>query len=75
MGPEIRDQWIRYSAQRFTPCLLRRDRITRDSQDLAIQSLELVQNALERGNLTVSGRRKSKRMKGQHDVLSAVPVA
>ena len=73
--PVIGNERIGNAAERDAPCLLGCDRITRYSQNLAIQSLELGKNCLKRGNLAVSGRGKRKRVKHQDHVLLAAPVA
>jgi hypothetical protein len=40
--PEICDEWVRNASERLSPRLFRLDRITADSQDLAIDLLERV---------------------------------
>jgi hypothetical protein len=71
VGPKIGDERIRNSAEPFAPRLFGRDRVTRDSQNLAVQSFEFVHEGFQRRNLTVSGRGKGERMKCQHDIFFA----
>jgi len=75
MGPIIRDERVRDTAERFAPRLLGKNRVTADSQYLAMRSFEFGALRFVRRNLLVSGRRKSERMKCQHDVLVSAIVA
>lgn len=73
--PKVGDERIRNAAQRFAPRLFGKDRITADSQDLAVRSIELGALRFVRRNLFVSRRGKSERMKCNHDILAPAIVA
>src|SRR5512143_2683000 len=69
VGPEIRNERVRNAAQRFAPRLLGGNRITADSQNLAIQPFELGALRVVRRDLAVSSGGKGKRVKSDHHVL------
>ena len=73
--PEIRDEGVRNSTQRFAPRLFGLDRITADSQDLAIDLLERVALRFVRRYLLVSGRGKRKGVKGENDIFASAVIA
>lgn len=75
MRPEIGDEWIGNAAQGFAPRLLGKNRITTDSQDLAIQSFELGELRFVGRNLLVSNGGKGKGVEGEHHILLAAIVA
>ncbi len=74
MGPEIGNEGIRDTAQRFAPRLLGKNRITTDSQNLAIQSFELGELRFVGRNLLVSEGGKGKGMECQHHILFAAII-
>ncbi len=74
MGPEIGNEGIRDTAQGFTPCLLGKNWITTDSQNLAIQSFELGELRFVGRNLLVSECGKGKGMKRQYHILFAAII-
>ena len=75
MRPEIRDQWIRNSSERFAPRLFGLDRVAADSQNLAIHLLKRFALRFVRRYLLVSGRRKRKGVKSENDILAPAIVA
>jgi hypothetical protein len=75
MGPEIGDERIRNAAERFAPRLLGKNRITANSQNLAIDSFKVRALRFVRRNLFVSDRGERERMERQNDVLLAAIIA
>lgn len=74
MRPEIGDEWIGNAAQGFAPRLLGKNRITTDSQDLAIQSFELGELRFVGRNLLVSNSGKGKGVESEHYILLAAII-
>jgi hypothetical protein len=69
VGPEIREERERNPAQRFPPGAVGKNWIAADSQDLAIESIELSALRFVGWNLFLSGRGERERVEGNDDIL------
>jgi len=68
--PKVREERIRNAAQGFAPGAIRENWVAADSQNLAIQSIELGALRFVGWNLFLSGGGEGERVKREDDIFS-----